>query len=146
MVLIKSPLKPRHFWVLGGVVELISGRDVVARTARIKQGGTVKLQSLRQLFLLKLSLLADEDEVVPLPSSAGAAAVPLHPSPSDEGEVFWLCPICNVPRYDGCDSWCHFRFVEVESFQNPTLVREKWYCPDCTPLGQCRGRPSSLPE
>lgn len=42
VVLIKNTLKPRPYWVLGGVRELISRRDGVVRAARVKQGGTVQ--------------------------------------------------------------------------------------------------------
>lgn len=68
MMLIKSPLKTRGFGVLGGVVELV-------RTAWVKQGGALQVHFLKYLFPLELSLLADEEEVIPLLSSDGAAAV-----------------------------------------------------------------------
>lgn len=43
VVLVKSPLKPRSFGVLGGVVELIAGKDGVVREAKVKQGGAVQI-------------------------------------------------------------------------------------------------------
>ena len=35
VVLIKSPLKPRPFWVLGTITELIPGNDGIVRAARV---------------------------------------------------------------------------------------------------------------
>lgn len=116
VVLIKCPLKPRVFCVLGGVVELVM-------TARVKQGGTVQVHVLKYLLPLELSLLADEEEVILFLSSDGAAAVPAHPSYSGEKEVVWLCLICNAPQdmicNDECDSCCHFGCVEVQSSPPP---------------------------
>lgn len=50
VVLVKRSLKPRPFWVLAGVVELISGMDGVVRTAKVKRGCAVQIHTLKHLF------------------------------------------------------------------------------------------------
>lgn len=59
----------------------------------------MEVHSLEQLFPLEITLLADEDEMMQLPS-AGTLEVSPHPSPSDEGEVVWLCPNCSGTQGD----------------------------------------------
>lgn len=113
-------------------MELIIGRDGVARAVKVKQCGAVQVHSLKHLFPLELSLsVGREDEVMSLPSSASAAADDLAPQPStfDKVEVVWLCPICNASQSDQamiccdrCDNQCHSRCVRVET---PTPSRQK---------------------
>ena len=127
MVLVRSPLKPRPFWVLGIVLEMFCREDGVVRSAKAKQGGNaVYSHSLKNLYPLELSL-SGKDQVQSIPTSAdgpadGLAAIPLQSTLSTEGEVIWLCRICCSPQgdqamicCDGCDDWCHFRCVGIES-------------------------------
>ncbi len=57
MVLVRASLKPRPFWVLAIVLELLSGEDSVVRTATVKQGfNAIQVNSLKYLFPFELFL------------------------------------------------------------------------------------------
>ena len=65
VVLIKSPLKPRPFWVLGTITELIPDNDGVVRAARVQRGdGGEEVNSLKHLYHLELSRVLDGPPVV----------------------------------------------------------------------------------
>lgn len=142
VVLIKSPLKPRPFWVLGTITELIPGHDGVVRAARVQKGeGLEEVHSLKHLYPLELSRTPEGP-----PVAEGGET--LDSPPSVEEQV-WLCPLCSSPQQnqnmigcDSCDDWYHFRCVGIDS-EPPN--RQKWYCPECAPLKKRRGRPSLLP-
>src|SRR5678816_2706939 len=60
VVLIRSPIKSRPFWLLGRVLEVILGHDNKIRSVRLKQGnGIVAHHSINNLFPLELSLTHD---------------------------------------------------------------------------------------
>ena len=71
VVLVKNPAKPRPYWLLGRVLELIYGDDDKVRSAKVKRGdGSVQLHSISHLYPLELPLthshqptaaIADED-------------------------------------------------------------------------------------
>ena len=57
IVLVKNPLKPRPFWALGRVTELIHGDDNKVCSVKLKRGdGSVQLHSIKHLYPLELSL------------------------------------------------------------------------------------------
>ena len=57
VVLIKQPQKPRPYWVLGRVLELIIGDDGKVRSVRIKRGdGSIQVHSIKHLYPLELTL------------------------------------------------------------------------------------------
>jgi len=57
IVLIKNPVKPRPFWLLGKVEELIIGYDNKIRAVKVKQGNNqTNFHSLKNLYPLELSL------------------------------------------------------------------------------------------
>lgn len=94
MVLVKNPLKPNHFWLLGIVKEVLSGEDSVVTSAKVKQGGgAIQVHSMKHLFSLKPSLSSDrEDQVRAMSLSTGAPAadhtlIPPQTLPSMEGEA-----------------------------------------------------------
>lgn len=142
VVLIKSPLKPRPFWALGTVTELVQGNDNVVRAARVRRAnGQVEVHSLKHLYPLEISLNSR------CPVDASPEEEPDSPLVA-EAET-WLCPSCNHPQQnlamiacDVCDRWYHFRCVGID--QEPP-ERQKWYCPECEPQRRRRGRPSLLP-
>ena len=56
VVLVKSLLKPRSFWILGTIVELIQCNDDVVRSARVRRGdGLEEVHSFKHLYPLELS-------------------------------------------------------------------------------------------
>ena len=57
IVLIKAFNKPRPFWMMGRVLELIIGHDNKVRSVRLKQGnGLVEYHSICNLYPLELSI------------------------------------------------------------------------------------------
>ena len=57
IVLIKAPNKPRPFWMLGKVLEVIIGYDGKVRTVKLKQGnGSIEHHSIKNLYPLELSV------------------------------------------------------------------------------------------
>lgn len=58
VVLIKSPVKPRPFWLLGKVLEVTLGYDDKIRSVKIKQANGITAQhSISNLYPLELSIL-----------------------------------------------------------------------------------------
>jgi hypothetical protein len=58
VVLVKLPDKPRPFWLLGKVLELIVGHDSIVRSARIKRAdGREVFHSINHLYPLELNVL-----------------------------------------------------------------------------------------
>ena len=130
VVLVKSPLKPRPFWILGTIVELIRGNDDIVRSARVRRGdGLEEVRSLKHLYPLELSVTPNNitqpevtDYIQPTrnDSAVGGDTEPSCLSPLAEDPV-WLCPICNAPQQDqdmigcdSCDEWYHFRCVGID--------------------------------
>jgi len=150
IVLIKSPLKPRPFWILGSILELIRSDEDIIRSARVRQSdGAVVIHSLKHLYPLELSVSPEATE------ATGATAAPTSPPNvsnsllEEEAAGLWLCPICNSAQgdenmiaCDHCDEWFHFRCAGVEKVPPR---RQKWYCAECAPRKRRRGRPSLLP-
>ena len=68
VVLIKTFNKPRPYWLLGKVIELIMGRDSKGRTVKVKQGnGAIEYHSICNLYPLEVSVThAGKDERVHL--------------------------------------------------------------------------------
>ena len=57
VVLVKNPTKPRPYWMLGRVVELIYGDDNKARSARVRKGdGSSLVYPISHLYPLELPL------------------------------------------------------------------------------------------
>ena len=57
IVLIKQPNKPRPFWLLGKVLEIVMGFDSKIRSVKLKQGnGQIAHHSICHLFPLELSI------------------------------------------------------------------------------------------
>ena len=57
VVLVKNQAKPRPYWLLGRVLELIYGDDDKVRSAKVKRGyGSIQIHSISHLYPLKLSL------------------------------------------------------------------------------------------
>ena len=57
VVLIRNPIKPRPFWQLGRVLELIMGDDHKVRSVKLKRGdGSVQVHSINLLYPMELSL------------------------------------------------------------------------------------------
>ena len=57
VVLIKQPNKPRPFWLLGRVKQLVYGADDKIRSAHVKRGdGSLQLHSIKHLYPLELTL------------------------------------------------------------------------------------------
>lgn len=159
VVLVKSPLKPRPFWMLGTILEVLPGQDGVVRTARVRQGdGVVNVHSLKNLYPIEISQ-SDDDLGESEPNQAGASS-PVAAGSSQNQEssssfsegdgTIWLCPACNRPPgnqdmicCDSCDEWYHFECVGIDL---APPARQKWYCSDCAPQRRRRGRPSLLPD
>ena len=56
-MLVKLPNKPRPFWLLGRVLELVVGRDNKVRSVKLKRGdGQIQHHSIKHLYPLELSL------------------------------------------------------------------------------------------
>ena len=56
IVLIKSPIKPRPFWMMGRVLELVIGFDNKVRSVKLKQGnGNIEYHSISHLYPLEIS-------------------------------------------------------------------------------------------
>ena len=102
LVLIRSPLKPRQFWILGTITDVILGDDSVVRLARVRRGdGLEEIYSLKQLCPLELSLTPND------PKKSQTAHFGQHPStiPTVDGNAepahssfgsedpIWLCPV-----------------------------------------------------
>ena len=158
VVLVKSPLKPRPFWILGIIRDLFPGHDGIVRSARVKRGdGLEEVHSLKHLYPLELSLQSDgsaesqRSVLTQPPENTSVPAEVEEPSCSSPAtdEHIWLCPVCSAPQgdldmigCDACDEWYHFQCVGIE--EAPPR-RQKWYCPECAPRKRRRGRPSLLP-
>ena len=57
VVLVKNPAKPRPYWLLGRVLELIYGDDDKVRSAKVKRGdGSIQIHSISHLYPLELPL------------------------------------------------------------------------------------------
>ena len=57
VVLVKLPNKPRPFWLLGRVLELVVGHDNKVRSVKLKRGdGQIQHHSVKHLYPLELSL------------------------------------------------------------------------------------------
>ena len=57
IVLIKAINKPRPFWMMGKVLEIVMGFDGSIRSVKLKQGnGTVEYHSICNLYPLELSI------------------------------------------------------------------------------------------
>ena len=57
VVLVKLPNKPRPFWLLGCVLELVVGHDDKVRSVKLKRGdGQIQHHSIKHLCPLELSL------------------------------------------------------------------------------------------
>ena len=67
VVLIKTINKPRPYWLLGKVLELIIGSDSKVRTVKIKQGnGAIEYHSISNLYPLEVTVThAGKNEMVP---------------------------------------------------------------------------------
>lgn len=129
MVLVKNSLKPRHFWMLGTIIELLPGRECIVRSAHVRQGdGHVKVHSLRHLYPMGLSLSSNELDEVEINCSAFSPTVATGGSNSshlsstgltpNEDESIWMCPACDAPQgeqditgCDACDEWFYFSSV-----------------------------------
>ena len=56
IVLIKAPNRPRPFWMLGRVLEIIMGFDSKVRSVKVKQGnGAIEYHSVCNLFPMEIS-------------------------------------------------------------------------------------------
>ena len=80
IVLIKAFNKPRPFWMMGKVLELIIGFDGNVRSVKLKQGnGSVEYHSICNLYPLELSVTHairdDSSEVVDVNRSASSISV-----------------------------------------------------------------------
>lgn len=70
VVLVRNPLKPRPFWILGTVLELSREDSGVVRSARIKQrDGSVQVYSLKHLYSLELSRTSKVNRELIAPTS-----------------------------------------------------------------------------
>ena len=57
VVLIKASNKPRPYWMMGRVLELIQNQDHRVRTVRLKQGnGAIEYHSISNLYPLEVSV------------------------------------------------------------------------------------------
>jgi len=57
VVLIRHPSKPRPYWLLRRVLDLVLGHDNIIRSVRLKQGdGTIAHHSINNLYPLELSI------------------------------------------------------------------------------------------
>ncbi|KAG0430586.1 hypothetical protein DMUE_5647, partial [Dictyocoela muelleri] len=57
VVLIRSPVKPRPFWLLGKVLEVVIGYDNKIRSVKLRQGnGQIAYHSIVNLYPLELSI------------------------------------------------------------------------------------------
>ncbi len=63
IVLIKAVNKPRPFWMMGKILELIMGHDNKVRTVKLKQGnGSIEYHSIKNLYPLELNATHQFDE------------------------------------------------------------------------------------
>ena len=66
VVLIKSPVKKRPYWMIGRVLELIIGHDNKVRVVKIKQSnGVIATHTINNLYPLELSVTNDTQNDVP---------------------------------------------------------------------------------
>ena len=64
VVLIEHPERPRPFWQLGRVVDLLPGRDGVVRCVRlVKPDRSTSVYSINQLYPLEISVAAEIEEL-----------------------------------------------------------------------------------
>ena len=57
VVLVKNPAKPRPYWLLGRMLELIYGDDDKVRSAKLKRGDvSLQIHSISHLYPLELPL------------------------------------------------------------------------------------------
>ena len=67
VVLIRNPAKPRPYWYLGRVIDLIVGEDGIIRSVKLKRGdGADVLHSLKHLYPLELSITHDHHPQKPI--------------------------------------------------------------------------------
>ena len=83
VVLVKNPAKPRPYWLLGRVVEIISGDDGKVRSAKVKRGdGSIQLHSISHLYPLEIPLTHPHQATEPNLEVSGSEEVPNDESSS----------------------------------------------------------------
>ena len=99
IVLVKSPRKPRPFWMLGTILAVFPGQDGVVRTTRDKQGdGLVKFHSLKNLYPMEISQSdddPDESEFNHAGASSPSASGSIQLSGSSQEGDDIMCPTSN---------------------------------------------------
>ena len=80
IVLIDSPAKPRPYWALGRVIELLPGNDDRTRTVKvIRSDRSEGVYALKLLYPLEISVSSCRDEVPEVPQES------LEQQPQDVG-------------------------------------------------------------
>ena len=70
VVLIKAFNKPRPYWLMGKVLELIMGRDSKVRTVKIKQSnGVTEYHAISNLYPLEVSVTHAGRDVRDIPAN-----------------------------------------------------------------------------
>jgi hypothetical protein len=73
--LIRHPVKPRPYWLLGRVLEVVMGGDNIIRSVKLRQGdGNILHHSISNLYPLELSITHN-----PIMNDLNAEAEPCAP-------------------------------------------------------------------